>query len=75
MANLPQSIANPARTGVQMGAAAIIVEFIDAFFYDLSERQYAALVALLILVVSFVQNLYEQYKDVYFLKPKQLTES
>lgn len=75
MADLPQVVSNPLRTGVQIGSAGLIVEFIDAFLYNMDDRQYAALIAVLGLVFSIIQNLYEQRKGVYFLKPKQLTEN
>lgn len=71
--NIPQSVANPARTGLQMGGAAILVEFWDAFVTDLSDQQYAALVALLTLALGVAQNAYEAYKGKYLLKPNTVT--
>ena len=48
------------RTAVQAGLAGIITEFVDAFFYDLSDRQYGAAVALLAIVITYAQNLVEE---------------
>lgn len=61
-------IAGPVRTAVQMAPAAVITEFIDVFFYDFDERQYAVVGALLTLVLSFTQNLVEELKGRAFLK-------
>lgn len=62
------AIANPIRTGVQIVPAAAITEFIDAFFVNMNDRQYAALMVLLTLVISVCQNVYENYKGVGFLR-------
>lgn len=56
------AISGPVRTATQAVPAAVIVEFIDAFAYDFSEKQYVAAVGLLLLVISFVQNLVEMTK-------------
>ena len=50
------------RTALQAGIAGIIVEFVDAFFYDLSDRQYGAAVALLTILLTYVQNLVEEHR-------------
>lgn len=47
------------RTAVQSGFAGISVELVDAFFYDMTDRQYGALVAFLVVIYAFVQNLVE----------------
>lgn len=52
----------PVRTALQAGPAFIIVECIDVFITDLDERQYGALVALLVFVLSTVQNYVESRK-------------
>lgn len=54
-----EAIARPVRTLVQAAPAGVITEFIDAFLWDMSDRQYAALVVLLTLVISFGQNAWE----------------
>jgi hypothetical protein len=56
------SIANPARTAVQLVPSVIITEFVDAFVYDLSDKQYGALAGLLLLGFSYAQNLVEEIK-------------
>jgi glucose uptake protein GlcU len=66
--NVSAAIANPIRTGVQLVPSAVITEFIDAFVYDMSEKQYLALAALLLLVVSFTQNAVENYQKRGFLR-------
>lgn len=62
------SVANPTRTAVQLVPAAVITEFVDAFIYDMNEKQYAALMGLLLLVFSVLQNVFEEYKGRAFLK-------
>lgn len=47
------------RTAVQTGFAGVTTEFVDAFLYDMTDRQYGALVALLVVAYAFVQNLVE----------------
>lgn len=66
--NVSTAIANPIRTGVQLVPSAVITEFIDAFVYDMSEKQYLALAALLLLLVSFVQNTVENHHKRGFLR-------
>jgi hypothetical protein len=53
--------ARAARTGIQAGPAWVLTEFIDAFLYDLSDRQFGALVALLLIVLSYVQVILENH--------------
>lgn len=62
------AIANPTRTAVQLVPSAAITEFIDAFFYDMTERQYLALAGILLLVFSWVQNAWENYIGKGFLR-------
>jgi len=59
--NVPVKRANAARTAIQAGPAWVVVENIDAFVYDLSDRQFGALVALLLIVFSYVQVVIENY--------------
>ena len=64
------SIANPIRTATQLVPGVVITEFIDAFIHDLSEKQYAALIGILLLATSYAQNLWEQRKGIKFLGAK-----
>ena len=66
MAN--SSLVNPVRTGVQAVPAMVITEAVDAFLYDMSDRQYLALAALLLLVFSWIQALVELKMGRAFLK-------
>lgn len=59
---LSRAAANPARTVVQLVPAYVLTELVDAFWTDLSEKQYGALVGGLLLATSLVQNLVEQAK-------------
>lgn len=61
-------IARPVRTGVQLVGAGVVVEFIDAFFADLSDKQYAALLGLLTVVFGFIQVLVEDRLGKGFLR-------
>lgn len=63
-----RSVSGPVRTAVQLVPAAVFVEVADAFFYDFDDRQYAALLGLLLLVFSWAQNFIEQKKGAYFLR-------
>lgn len=50
-----EAVSRPVRTLTQAVPSLAITEFVDAFFYDMTDRQYAALAALLLIVFSFVQ--------------------
>lgn len=63
-----QVVARPVRTGVQLIPAAVITEFIDSFFYNLSDKQYAALLSLLLLLTSLIQTLIENRVGKGFLR-------
>lgn len=66
---LSTTIANPIRTGVQGGAAWGITEILDSFnILPMDERQYVAVLLLLTLVISAVQNGVENWKGVGFLR-------
>lgn len=54
-----EAIARPARTAIQAAPAAAITEFVDAFFYDMADKQYAALLVMLTLMFGWAQALYE----------------
>lgn len=65
---LPPSVANPVRTAVQVVPAAALTEFVDAFIFDMSEKQYMALAGVLLLVFSWGQNVIEEVRGKAFLK-------
>ena len=58
---VPLSVANATRTAVQAGPAWVVTEFTDAWIYDMNDRQFGALVALLLLIFAFIQPLVENY--------------
>lgn len=58
-ARISEAKARAARTVVQMTPAAVIVELVDSTFWDMDERQYAAIFAALTLVFAWVQVLIE----------------
>jgi hypothetical protein len=53
------SVARPVRTGGQVLSSGVVTEFIDAFIYDMNDRQYLALAAVLVVVLSWAQVLVE----------------
>lgn len=72
---VPETVARPVRTTVQLVPAAVITEVIDAFFWDLDERQYAALLGLLTILFSFLQVVLENHTGKAFLRqvpPKEV---
>ncbi len=68
MSNLTDAIGRPVRTATQGGLGWLIVEFVDAFFWNMDERQYGAAVALLTVLISWIQNLVENRAGVAFLR-------
>lgn len=58
-ARVSEAIARPARTAIQAAPAAAIVEFVDVFFYDMNDKQYAALLVMLTLLFGYAQAAYE----------------
>lgn len=56
---VPSAVARTARTGIQAAPAWAVVEGIDAFFYDLNDRQFGIAVILLTMLFSFIQNTIE----------------
>jgi len=66
---LSTTVANPIRTGVQGGVAWGITELLDSFnILPMDERQYAAVLLLLTLVISGIQNGFENAKGIGFLR-------
>lgn len=58
-----EAIARPVRTAAQATPSWIFTEMIDAFLYDLSERQFAALVLFLTLLLGWGQNAWENRRE------------
>lgn len=52
---ISEAVARPLRTAPQGGAAWALTEGIDAFLWDMNDRQYGILVVLLTMVFSFIQ--------------------
>ena len=64
-----EAVARPVRTAAQATPSWVIVEVVDAFIYDLSERQFGALLLLLTLLFGWAQNLLENKRESgYFLR-------
>jgi hypothetical protein len=63
-----EAVARPVRTVVQMAPSGVITEFIDAFVHNLDDRQYAALFALLTLLIGFAQTALENRTGKAFLR-------
>lgn len=57
--SVSQSIARPVRTGLQLVSAGVIVEVVDVTVWDMTDRQYGAIVALLTMVIGFLQVVLE----------------
>lgn len=57
-----EAVARPVRTAAQATPAWILTEMVDAFFYDLADRQFAVLVLFLTLVFGWMQNAWENYR-------------
>jgi hypothetical protein len=56
-----EALARPVRTGAQGGAGWAVTEFIDAFFWNMDERQYGILIVVLTTLIGYVQVLVENY--------------
>ena len=66
---LNTAVANPIRTGVQGGVAWGITEVLDSFaILPMDDRQYVAVLLLLTVIVSGLQNAFENWKGVAFLR-------
>lgn len=61
-------VARPLRTAPQGGLAWAITEGIDAFLWDMDDRQYGVLVVLLTMTVSFIQSTVENGLGKAFLR-------
>lgn len=59
MSKVSDAVARPIRTAAQGGTGWLVVEFIDAFLYDMTDRQYGIAVALATVILSWGQNLLE----------------
>lgn len=70
MANgtVSSAVARPVRTAVQAAPAWVVTEFVDSFFVDLTEKQYGALVAALMLLFSWLQVLGENVLGKAFMR-------
>lgn len=69
--SVSQAVARPVRTGTQFVAAAVLVEFTDSFFVDLTDRQYAAALGLLTMVIGYLQVLVEnRFGKAFLRKPE-----
>lgn len=63
MSNTPAIVNRPVRTAAHGALALTIIEFIDAVVYDLNDRAYGASVALLAVVLSWLQVAIENYRN------------
>ena len=62
------AVARPVRTAVQGGVGWVATEFIDAFLWDMDDRQYGISVIVLGSVISWFQNLAENHFEVGFMR-------
>lgn len=65
---MSESINRASRTVVQGTIAGALVEFTDAFAYDMSDRQYGAAIVLLTMLISYVQTFVEDKKGAGLLR-------
>lgn len=72
--SVSQSVARPVRTATQLATAGVLVEFVDSFFIDFSDRQYAAAVALLTIVLGWIQVVVENRAGKGFLRTPEPPE-
>lgn len=70
-----ESVARAGRTAPQGGLAWAISEGIDAFFYDMSDRQYGVLIVLLTMLFAFIQSAIENGIGRAFLRNVPPTKS
>lgn len=56
---ISEAVARPLRTAPQGGAAWAFTEGIDAFIYDMNDRQYGISIVLLTMLFSFIQTAIE----------------
>ncbi len=62
MNQITEKAARPARTLMQASPAFATTEGIDAWLYDMNDRQYGVTIILLTMLFSFFQTAYEDYK-------------
>lgn len=61
-ARISEKLARPGRTALQASPALVIVELIDSTVWDMTNRQYGALVAALTMIFSYILVVVENYK-------------
>lgn len=69
-----EAVARPVRTAVQATPAWAITEGIDAFLWDMSDRQYGIAVILFTMLIGFVQNAIENGIGKAFLRDTRVTD-
>lgn len=74
------AVARPTRGVLQGGAGWVVTEGIDAFLWDMNDRQYGIAVIILGALVSFIQNTVENRAGVAILrdlppKPQPVVEN
>ncbi len=62
MSQITEKVARPGRTLMQASPAFAVTEGIDAWVYDMNDRQYGVTIILLTMLFSFIQTAYEDYK-------------
>lgn len=70
-----EALARPVRTGLQGTPAWVITEGIDAWVYDMNDRQYGVLVLLLTMLVGWMQTAYENHVGKGLLRQVPPTEA
>lgn len=60
-ATVSEAVARPLRTAGQGGLGWIVTELVDAFVYDMTDRQYGVLVLALGVLFSFLQTVAENH--------------
>lgn len=68
------ALARPVRTATQGGAGWVATEFVDAFLWNMSERQYGIAVVVLGTLIGWIQVLVENKVGVGFLREPEVTE-
>lgn len=64
-----EAVARPVRTAAQAAPAWVFTEAIDAFIFDMSDRQYGVMIALFTVLFSWIQNFTENKRESgYFLR-------
>ena len=61
MSTVKDAVGRPIRSGLQGGVGWVLTEAIDAFLWDMDDRQYGVSVIILGAVASFIQNTYEDH--------------